>query len=88
MFDNLPPAAGLTSLAILCLAALVGGVMFTQAVAWAPTWEAWLAAPPPHGSGLGNAYVQAFRPLPVYMALAEILVILSMASPLGNSRRR
>ena len=88
MFDNLSPSAGLTALAILCLAAIVGGIMFAQMMAWAPIWEAWLEAPPPHGSGLGNAYVKAFKPLPVYMVLAEILVIIAMASPIDNARRR
>ena len=43
--------AGLGILAVLGVASILTTVTFLQLEAWAPTWEAWLAAAPPQGAG-------------------------------------
>lgn len=78
MIGNLSSSPGVVALAILCLTALVGGLMFAQVISCAPAWEAWLADPE------GGAYVDALKRLPVWL----ILAIIAMASPIALRLRR
>ena len=88
MFDSMSSSAGLAGLTILCLAALIGGIMLTQVIAWAPTWEAWLAADPPNGGGFEGGYVSVLNQLPVWLIVFEILVVIALASPVAIRLRR
>ena len=75
--------AGLGILAVLGVASILTTVTFLQLEAWAPTWEAWLAAAPPQGAGYSGDRLQYFKHLPTFMVGAMIAVVLAMASPVA-----
>ena len=81
-------SAAVTGLAVLTLAALLGGVALNQVMAWDAVWEAWLAAPRPEGGGFRGPYLDALGQLPVWMLVAFVLVVISLASPVSIRLRR
>ena len=71
--------AGMATLAILGIAAVVATITFQQMEAWAPTWEAWLAADQPDGGGFYGERLKFLKMLPTFTVIAQISVVMALA---------
>ena len=76
MFQGVDSHAGLVSLAIFGLGALLTGVIINQVIAWDATWDAWVAA-----QALPGGVKDALDMLPGGLVLAQILVVLALGMP-------
>ena len=72
---------GLTALAVLGLAGLLGTMLFTQLDGWAPVWNAWLVADAGLGYAESSPKTEFFSQLPVVIFIYWMLAVIALASP-------
>ena len=70
-------AAGLVTLTVLGLAGVFATIMVTHTMAWGVEWKLWVQAAFP------AEYHSALGMFPLWLVLAELLVVLAMASPIA-----
>ena len=75
-------SAGLVTLTVLGLAGVIATIMVTQTMAWGAEWSLWVQATFP------AEYQAALGMFPLWLVLAELLVVLAMASPIALRIRR